>query len=133
MTDVAHVADQTRVDGEVRLPDEVRVASGVRLPDEVRGVETNRERISRRQVDKFAERRAQLADAALQTLAELGYARTSLREIAQNSQFSHGVLHYYFSDKQDLLTHCVRQYEAACVTRYDEIVATASSAEELKG
>ena len=95
-------------------------------------VETNRERVSRRQVDKFAERRAQLADAALQTLAELGYARTSLREIAQNSQFSHGVLHYYFSDKEDLITHCVRQYEAACVTRYDEIVATAGSAEELK-
>jgi len=94
--------------------------------------ETNRERVSRRQVDKFAERRAQLAGAALQTLAELGYARTSLREIAQNSQFSHGVLHYYFSDKEDLITHCVRQYEAACVTRYDEIVATAGSAEELK-
>ena len=94
--------------------------------------ETNRDRVSRRQVDKFSERRAQLADAALQTLAELGYARTSLREIAQNSQFSHGVLHYYFSDKEDLITHCVRQYEAACVTRYDEIVATAGSAEELK-
>ena len=96
------------------------------------GAETNRERVSRRQVDKFAERRAQLADAALQTLAELGYARTSLREIAQNTDFSHGVLHYYFSDKEDLITHCVRQYEAACVTRYDEIVASAGSAEELK-
>jgi AcrR family transcriptional regulator len=83
-------------------------------------------------VDKFADRRAQLAGAALQTLAELGYARTSLREIAQNSQFSHGVLHYYFSDKVDLLTASVRQYEAACVTRYDEIVACAGSAEELK-
>jgi AcrR family transcriptional regulator len=94
--------------------------------------ETNRERVSRRQVDKFAERRAQLADAALQTLAELGYARTSLREIAQNTTFSHGVLHYYFSDKQDLITHCVRQYEAACVTRYDEIVAAATSADQLK-
>ena len=96
------------------------------------GAETKRERISRRQVDKFAERRAELAGAALQTLAELGYARTSLREIAQNSQFSHGVLHYYFSDKEDLLTHCVRQFEAACVTRYDEIVASAASADELK-
>ena len=94
--------------------------------------ETNRERVSRRQVDKFAERRAQLADAALQTLAELGYARTSLREIAQNTDFSHGVLHYYFTDKEDLITHCVRQYEAACVTRYDEIVATATSAAELR-
>ena len=102
------------------------------MTDVAQAVETNRERVSRRQVDKFAERRAQLADAALQTLAELGYARTSLREIAQNSPFSHGVLHYYFSDKQDLIMHCVRQYEAACVTRYDEIVAAASSAAELK-
>jgi AcrR family transcriptional regulator len=102
------------------------------VTDVAQAVETNRERVSRRQVDKFAERRAQLADAALQTLAELGYARTSLREIAQNSPFSHGVLHYYFSDKQDLITHCVRQYEAACVTRYDEIVAAACSAAELK-
>ena len=55
-----------------------------------------------------------------------------MREIAQNTEFSHGVLHYYFSDKEDLITHCVRQYEAACVTRYDEIVASASSAGELK-
>jgi AcrR family transcriptional regulator len=94
--------------------------------------ESRRERISRRQVDKFAERRAQLASAALQTLAQLGYARTSLREIAQNSEFSHGVLHYYFSGKEELLTECVRQYEAACVTRYDEIVAAAESATELR-
>ena len=93
--------------------------------------ERNRDRIARRQVDKFAERRAQLAAAALQTLAEQGYARTSLRDIAQNSQFSHGVLHYYFADKFELITYCVRQYKAECVTRYDSIVATASSADEL--
>lgn len=92
----------------------------------------NAEKVSRRQVDKFSERRDQLAEAALQTLAELGYARTSLREIAQNSEFSHGVLHYYFSDKVDLITHCVRHYKARCITRYDGIVATAATAEELK-
>ncbi|MFQ6393606.1 TetR/AcrR family transcriptional regulator [Nocardia sp. KC 131] len=95
-------------------------------------VETSRERIARRQVDKFGERRAQLAAATLHTLAELGYARTSLREIAHNSEFSHGVLHYYFNDKNELITHAVRQYEAACVTRYDEVVATARTAEELR-
>ena len=49
--------------------------------------ERNRDRVARRQVDKFAERRAQLAAAALQTLAERGYANTSLRDIAQNSEF----------------------------------------------
>jgi len=92
----------------------------------------NRDRIARRQQDKFAERRAQLAAAALQTLAEQGYARTSLRDIAQNSEFSHGVLHYYFSDKTELITYCVRQYKAECVTRYDNIVATATSAAELR-
>jgi AcrR family transcriptional regulator len=92
----------------------------------------NRDRIARRQLDKFAERRAQLAAAALQTLAEQGYARTSLRDIAQNSEFSHGVLHYYFSDKTELITYCVRQYKAECVTRYDNIVATATSAAELR-
>ena len=94
--------------------------------------ERNRGRIARRQLDKFGERRAQLAAAALQTLAEQGYARTSLRDIAQNSEFSHGVLHYYFSDKTELITYCVRQYKAECVTRYDNIVASATSAGELR-
>ena len=88
--------------------------------------------VPRRSVDKFAERRDQLAAAALQTLSELGYARTSLREIAQNSEFSHGVLHYYFTDKVDLITHCVRLYKAACVQRYDQIVADAGTAPELR-
>jgi AcrR family transcriptional regulator len=92
----------------------------------------NQERIARRQVDKFAERRAQLAASALQTLSELGYARTSLRDIAQNSEFSHGVLHYYFNDKVDLIMQSVKKYKAECVKRYDEIVATANTALELK-
>jgi AcrR family transcriptional regulator len=88
--------------------------------------------VSHRPVDKFAERRDQLADAALLTLSELGYARTSLREIAQNSAFSHGVLHYYFTDKVDLITHCVRQYKASCVARYDQMFAAATTVTELR-
>jgi AcrR family transcriptional regulator len=92
----------------------------------------NQATIARRQVDKFAERRDQLAAAALQTLAEQGYANTSLRDIAQRSEFSHGVLHYYFADKFELIMYCVRQYKAECVTRYDSIVATAASADQLR-
>jgi AcrR family transcriptional regulator len=92
---------------------------------------TKLDRIPRRRVDKFAERRAELAEAALQTLSELGYARTSLREIAQNSEFSHGVLHYYFTDKVDLILCSVRQYKARCVTRYDQVTADSQSYEEL--
>ena len=72
--------------------------------------------------DRFDERRNQLAESALQTLGELGYARTSLREIANNSEFSHGVVHYYFADKLELIIYCVRYYKARCVTRYDAVV-----------
>ena len=86
---------------------------------------------TRSREDKYDERRNQLAESALQTLGELGYARTSLREIANNSEFSHGVVHYYFADKLELIIYCVRYYKARCVTRYDDVVATAATAEEL--
>jgi len=81
--------------------------------------------------EKFNARRIELAEAALETLGELGFARTSLREIAQNSAFTHGVFHYYFSDKLDLICCCVRHYKAKCVTRYDEVTATAPNRDEL--
>ncbi len=83
--------------------------------------------------ERVEERRTQLAQSALATLGELGYARTSLREIAQNSEFTHGVVHYYFADKVELITHCVRLYKTQCVNRFDEIVITSRSADELLG
>ena len=81
--------------------------------------------------DKYDERRSQLAESALQTLGELGYARASLREIANNSEFSHGVVHYYFRDKLELIVYCVRYYKASCVTRYDAVVNDSTSADDL--
>jgi AcrR family transcriptional regulator len=89
------------------------------------------DRFERGRIDKFETRRGELADPALATLGELGYARTSLREIAQKTAFSHGVLHYYFRDKVELITFCVRRYKAQCVHRYDEVVAGATTASGL--
>lgn len=65
------------------------------------------------------------------TLADLGYARTSLRTIAENTSFSHGVLHYYFRDKVELITYCVQRYKTACVARYDGVVSAADTADDL--
>jgi TetR/AcrR family transcriptional repressor of bet genes len=81
--------------------------------------------------DKYDERRNQLAESALTTLGELGYARASLREIANNSEFSHGVVHYYFKDKLELIVYCVRYYKAQCVTRYDSVVDDSTTPEGL--
>jgi TetR/AcrR family transcriptional repressor of bet genes len=82
-------------------------------------------------VTRQDERRRALADSALRTLGDLGYARTSLREIANNSEFSHGVVHYYFDDKIDLIVYCVRQYKAACVHRYDGVVLESRTSDGL--
>lgn len=87
--------------------------------------------MSRREA-KTQERRDELADAVLATLGELGYARTSLREIAARSDLSHGIVHYYFADKLDLLAYAVRRYKEHCATRYDDAVAAATNADDLR-
>lgn len=92
---------------------------------------TTAERATRAQVDKFSARRAMLSESALQALAERGYANTGLREIAQHSTLSHGSLHYYFADKDDLIAEAVWGFKSACARRYDDIVATAVDSTEL--
>lgn len=82
-------------------------------------------------VDKVEKRRLELAESALRTLGDLGYARTGLREIAANSPFSHGVVHYYFDDKIELITFCVRHYKTICSQRYDDAVDAAGTVGEL--
>jgi TetR/AcrR family transcriptional repressor of bet genes len=108
-----------------------RFGAPARYHDPVSNATAVRRPARRTPADKYDQRRTQLAVSALATLGELGYARTSLREIAQNSEFSHGVVHYYFKDKFELITHCVRHYKAQCVTRYDGLVAESTTADEL--
>jgi AcrR family transcriptional regulator len=84
-----------------------------------------------RPADKFDARRDELAESALETLGDLGYARTTLRQIASKSAFSHGVVHYYFTDKLELVIYSVRYYKARCVTRYDSVVAGSTTADGL--
>ncbi|MGH1564280.1 TetR/AcrR family transcriptional regulator [Mumia sp. DW29H23] len=90
------------------------------------------ERAERAAVDKFERRRDELASSALTTLADRGFAHTSLRDIAENSPYSHGVVHYYFSDKLDLMQHCIRQYKQDCVKHYDAILESATTPGELR-
>jgi TetR/AcrR family transcriptional regulator, fatty acid metabolism regulator protein len=48
-------------------------------------------------------RRAQIVAAAVDTLAELGYAQTSLARIAERIGVSKGVISYHFASKEELL------------------------------
>lgn len=109
-------------------------AAGPRIigTKEVMGImSTAMERADRASLDKFGRRRRMLAASALTAIAERGYAQTGMRDIAQHSELSHGSLHYYFDDKDDLVALAVWNYKSECARRYDPIIATAETADEF--
>lgn len=59
----------------------------------------------RRQPRKLsrAARREQLIEATIETIARLGYARTTLAEVARHAGLSHGLVNFHFQTKQKLL------------------------------
>jgi AcrR family transcriptional regulator len=54
-------------------------------------------------------RRAQIVDAAIETVAEVGYANASLSRIALRLNISKGVISYHFAGRDDLIAEVVRQ------------------------
>jgi AcrR family transcriptional regulator len=52
-------------------------------------------------------RRAQIIDCAVDAIAELGFARASLAQIARRAGVSTGVILYYFSGKDELIREVV--------------------------
>jgi AcrR family transcriptional regulator len=59
-----------------------------------------------------AGRRAQIVTAAIEVIAEAGYAKASFSRIAQHAGLSStGMISYHFAGKADLLTACVAEIE----------------------
>ncbi len=52
---------------------------------------------------KRGDRRAQMIDAAIESLKEVGYAGTSIREIARRGGFNSALISYYFGGLHGLL------------------------------
>lgn len=52
-------------------------------------------------------RRAQIIEAAVRTIAEVGYPRASLARIARTAQVSKGVISYHFDGKDELMDQVV--------------------------
>lgn len=50
-------------------------------------------------------RRAQIVEAAIKTLDEIGYVQASLAQIAKRAGISTALISYHFSDKEDLMNH----------------------------
>src|ERR1700691_4156846 len=54
-------------------------------------------------------RRAQIVEAAIDTVAEVGYANASLARIAVRLGITKGVISYHFAGKDDLIAEIVTQ------------------------
>jgi len=73
--------------------------------------------------EKHMRNRDRLAAAAQETLQEKGYSRTSLRDIAARAGVPLGTLHYYFSDKADLLVYSFQISQNDLLARIRETAA----------
>lgn len=91
-----------------------------------------KEEATRRSDRRNAKKRA-LAEHTLSTLSQLGYARTSLRDIAEQSDVSLGILHYYFEDKAELISTCVQLYKEDFLARLDAGMAASGPPERIAG
>lgn len=69
-------------------------------------------------------RKTELADQALLSLAMQSYARTSLRDIASAADINLGRLHYYFSDRIDLVIFAVQRFQATFVAELAQVIDT---------
>lgn len=76
-------------------------------------------------------KKRKIAASALEALKELGYANTSLRDIADKSDLSLGMLHYYFEDRTDLIIYCVQIYKQDFVRILKEALAAAEGRDQV--
>ena len=80
---------------------------------------------------KREEKKRQIAESAIEALKELGYANTSLRDIADKSDLSLGMLHYYFEDRTDLIIYCVEVYKKEFVRNILEAMRDAEGRQSV--
>jgi AcrR family transcriptional regulator len=80
---------------------------------------------------KRPDRRAQIIEAAIESLKEVGYAGTSIREIARRGGFNSALISYYFGGLHKLLLAALDHSSEIRMRRYTQAVEEASGLEEL--
>lgn len=84
-----------------------------------------------RKAARSAEKKRELALHALSSLAELGYARTNLRDVAQRSGASLGVIHYYFANKTELIACSIALYKEGFAQEVKAVIAASATPQDL--
>ena len=77
------------------------------------------------------DRRMQIIQAAIESLKEVGYAGTSIREIGRRGGFNSALISYYFGGLHGLLLAALDHSSAIRMERYAQAVEDASDLVEL--
>jgi TetR/AcrR family transcriptional repressor of bet genes len=75
-------------------------------------------------------RRAQIVAAAIETLADSGYVKSSLAQIAKRAGISTSLIPYHFKDKDDLMAQTIHEVSHAWLTYVTEKVGQGQSARD---
>ena len=70
-------------------------------------------------------RRAELVEAAVETVARLGVQAATTARIAETADLSPGLVHHYFADKEDLLAAAYRATRKPVAAAYARALAVA--------
>ncbi|OBH34968.1 TetR/AcrR family transcriptional regulator [Mycobacterium sp. E183] len=76
------------------------------------------------------ETRTRIITAAMRTVAEMGYSRTTIREIARAADMTSGSLYHYFPNKSELLGAAVEDIERIAAPRLRDAAAQADDVVE---
>jgi AcrR family transcriptional regulator len=74
-----------------------------------------------------------IIEAALRTLRDLGYSRTTARAVAREGGFNQALIFYHFGSLKNLLLAALDRTSDARLERYRQAVAEAHSFEDLVG
>lgn len=77
------------------------------------------------------DRRAQIIEAAIESLRESGYAGTSIREIARRGGFNSALISYYFSGLHGLLLAALDRSSEQRMAQYEPALEAAASLEDV--
>ena len=75
-------------------------------------------------------RRAQIVAAAIDTLAELGYGKASLTQIAKRAGISTSLISYHFKEKDELMLETFNQIYSSWTTYVQKQLSTGATATE---
>lgn len=75
-------------------------------------------------------RRAQIVEAAIETLADVGFGNTSLARVAKRIQISPSLISYHFTDKDALILQVLEDIATSWDTYVEEQVSQGTTASE---